>query len=361
MPSKYFLAVLVLMVIYAAFFAKYSIERTYALYETRGNYGVDTEIFYQSFLSTIEGGGFFYNDHEYNRFGATSHFGVHNSPILLLILPIFALFPYIETLLIIQTLAVTLSILTFFKFSRSILDEKSAFIVSIIYMINPMLHGINRFEFHAVSLALPLIFIFAYFYEKGSLKLTIAFALLVLTVREDSFLILLSLMVLRALREERRFDLMEKLIFASSILWPAFSIFFVIPHFAPKYPHLSNYTLGVPHPYLSLMLIIVIFLSFGLIPLLKLRYVLPGVPLLLELILSKRFQYVVFWNHYCYMIVSYFAIATVYTLKEQKSKKILVYALILAFLTFLVSSPAVHEGLPLVFDVRIPPELLLFY
>ncbi|WP_297439401.1 DUF2079 domain-containing protein [Thermococcus sp.] len=365
MRSKYFLALAVLTLLYVAFFTQYSIERTYALYKTRGNYGIDTEIFYQSFLSTINGSGFFYNTHEYKRFGAVSHFGVHNSPVLFLILPIFALFPHMETLLVIQTLTIALSIFIYFEFSRLLLDESDerlAFVLSLIYMLNPMLHGINRFEFHAVSLALPLIFLFAYFYENGNSKLAIIFAFLVLTVREDSFLIILSLVALRLLRKGFQPSLVDVALVSSSLIWPAFSIFFVIPHFAPNYAQTANYMLGIPYPYLSLMLIITLLLSFGFIPLLKSRYLLPSVPLLLELMLSTRFQYVVFWNHYCYMLVPYFAIITTYITEERKlAVNTLVYALFIAVLTFLVSSPAVYEGLHLVFNVQPSYEFLLFY
>ncbi|RLC74493.1 MAG: hypothetical protein DRJ03_31860 [Chloroflexi bacterium] len=362
MCSRYFLTLVAITLLYIAFFTQYSIERTYTLYETRGNYGIDTEIFYQSFLSTINGNGFFYNDHEYRRFGATSHFGVHNSPILLLILPIFALFPHIETLLVIQTLAIALSILAFFKFSQSFLDERQAFILSLIYALNPMLHGINRFEFHAVSLALPFIFMFAYFYERENLKLAIISAFLVLAVREDSFLIILSIMALKMLRKGIQLNPADMGLLALSLIWPVLGIFFVIPHFAPGYPHMSNYVLGIPYPYLSLMLVIALFLSFGLVPLFKSKYLLPAIPLLLELVLSKRFQYVVFWNHYCYMIVPYFAIITAYIVKEHElTVKTLIYALFITILTFLVSSPAIYEGLCLVFNIRPPQEFLAFY
>lgn len=362
MRSRYTVAVIVLTVVYLAFFVQYSFERTHALWESRGNYGIDTEIFYQSFLSTINGSGFFYNDHEYERFGAISHFGVHNSPILLLILPIFALFPYMETLLVIQTLAIALSILAFFKFSQSFLDERRAFILSLIYALNPMLHGINRFEFHAISLALPFIFMFAYFYEKEDLKLAIISAFLVLAVREDSFLVILSIMALKMLRKGIQLNLADMGLLALSLIWPAFSVFFVIPHFAPGYPHTSNYVLGIPYPYLSLMLVVALFLSFGLIPLFKPKYLLPAIPLLLELVLSKRFQYVVFWNHYCYLLVPYFIIVTANITKEKNlSVKTLLYALAITVLTFFISSPAVYEGFPLVFGIKIPYSFLILY
>jgi len=366
MRSRYTVAVIVLTVVYFIFFTQYSIQRTHVWYETRGTYGFDLEVFYYSLLNTIYGNGFFFNNLEFEMFNATSHFGVHNSPVLILLLPLFELAPKIETLLVLQSLFLALSIVMYYRFGLKVIgDERKSLILAAVYALNPALHGLNRFEFHPVSFAPLFIFLFAYFYEAHKFRTALVFAVLTLSVKEDAGLILLALSVFYVLRSGTmngqvvRFNV---LISALAIFWMLISLVFVIPHFAPVYGQFRWFAPKVPIKLLS-MLLLAMMLSFGLLPLLKPKYLLPFPILLIEhLLFANKTNLFIFWNHYEYMIITYLAIVTVYIVKEKNlSVKTLLYALAITVLTFFISSPAVYEGFPLVFGIKIPYSFLILY
>ncbi len=366
MRSRYSVAVIVLAVVYFMFFTQYSIQRTHVWYETRGNYGFDLEVFYYSLLNTIHGDGFFFNNLEFKMFNATSHFGVHNSPVLILLLPLFELAPKIETLLVLQSLFLALSIVMYYLFGLKVMgDEKKALMLAAVYAVNPALHGLNRFEFHPVSFAPLFIFLFAYLYEARKFGIALTFAVLTLSVKEDAGLVLLALSAFYVLRcgdMDGQVVKFNVLISALAIFWMFISLIFVIPHFAPVYGQFRWFAPNVPVKLLS-MLLLAMILSFGLLPLLRPKYLLPFPILLTEhFLFANKTNLFIFWNHYEYMIITYLAIVTVYVVKEKNlPARTLLYALAIAVLTFFISSPAVYEGFPLVFGIRIPYRFLILY
>lgn len=125
-----------------------------------------------------------------------SHFAVHVSPIYYLILPIYAIFPYPQTLFVSFSI-VSLSgviplylICRHYKFSNAI-----SLCVSLMYVFSPALIGASLYDIHENMFLPSLIFWFLYFFEKGkSLPMYISMAL-VWFVKEDApiFMICIAL------------------------------------------------------------------------------------------------------------------------------------------------------------------------
>ena len=76
-----------------------------------------TGLFTQSFWSTLHG-RLLFNSAETVDGGVASHFGVHFSPTLLLLLPFFALWPAASTLLVAQSIALAVAAVPLFALMR---------------------------------------------------------------------------------------------------------------------------------------------------------------------------------------------------------------------------------------------------
>jgi uncharacterized membrane protein len=81
----------------------------------------------------------------------------HFSPMMLIPLGAYSLFPYPETLLIIQSLALGLAALPLFNLAEGVLGRRDkAFLIAAAYLLYAPLHGVNRYDFH-VEAFLPLL------------------------------------------------------------------------------------------------------------------------------------------------------------------------------------------------------------
>ncbi|WP_297514618.1 DUF2079 domain-containing protein [Thermococcus sp.] len=363
------------IIVYIVLFSVYSILRHY-LYFT-GAY--DLGIFLQSLWTTAHGEGFFFNTPEWEDLGTYSHFGVHNSPILILLVPIYKMFPHAETLLILQTIALGFGALTLFRFAKMLIGEKKAFYVSLMYLANPLIHGINRFDFHPVSLVVPLIFLIPYYYEKRNYLIFILVSLLVLTAKEDSGLVLISLGLFFMIKRYGVSNVLnpkwflknihtlkwEIILISLGILWTLISLFVVIPHYnGGIYPYLTasrvqRYSFSISNIHIDYIIAFfsISLFSVSFIPMFNWEYFLASVPLWLELILpSKTANMVTVGYHYPYMLAPFLFILLVYILPmiqislkiEYHSKKTKVIPLTMktfvavSLISMLLFSPAFH-------------------
>lgn len=134
-----------------------------------------------------------------------SHFAVHVSPIYYLILPIYAVFPYPQTLLISFSL-VTLSgviplylIARHYKFSNAL-----SLCISLMYVFSPALIGASFYDIHENMFLPSLILWFLYFFEKGkSLPMYISMVL-VWFVKEDAPIFMICIALYMILTRNRK-------------------------------------------------------------------------------------------------------------------------------------------------------------
>lgn len=152
--------VLLLIVVYTLVFSYFSILKHRAFLSTAWDLGV----YEQALWTTLNRGKLFYYtpDLAFNPGG--SFFGLHFSPILFLILPIYAIYQAPETLLVLQSFILALGALPLFWLARDELKSPTRGLVfAFVYLLYPALHFVNMFDFHSEAF-LPAFFLFAFYY-----------------------------------------------------------------------------------------------------------------------------------------------------------------------------------------------------
>ena len=167
--------------LYTVAFSYFTILKYYAFRA----FAWDLGIFNQAFWSTLHG-KLFYSTIELFIVPSGSFFGTHFSPILFLILPIYAIYPAPETLLILQSFILALGALPLCMLVRDSLNNKLASVVFVMtYLLYAPLHGVNWFDFH-VQIFLPVFFLSAIYYlTKGKWLRYVFFTVLALAVAEN--------------------------------------------------------------------------------------------------------------------------------------------------------------------------------
>ena len=129
----------------------------------------DLGIFGQAFHTTVFDGKLFFATLEQWMVPSGFFFGVHFSPILFTLLPIYVLYPSPESLLVSQSFLLALAAVPLYQLSASILkSKKSACVIAVSYLLYSPLQGANWFDFHP-QLFIPLmIFSTYYFWIKKS-------------------------------------------------------------------------------------------------------------------------------------------------------------------------------------------------
>ncbi len=180
---------LVLMILgYTITIGILAILRHYVLF----SYAWDLGIFNQTFWSTINGRFFYYTVEPW--FGE-SFFAVHFSPILIFLVPFYAVYPHPETLLVLQSFVIALGIVPLYFLAKDKLSERLAFLLSASYLMNPLILGANLYDFHFEAFIPVTLFSTIYFLEKGNLKLYTLFLFLSLMVHEYMAVFTILLMV----------------------------------------------------------------------------------------------------------------------------------------------------------------------
>lgn len=162
----------------------------------------DMGIFVQFFHNTIRG-----NIAQTTIAEIPNHLGVHWSPFLLLLAPLYALVPSPYTLLLIQALVLALgAVPLYFLAEDALKNKKHALIISGTYLFYPALHWINWYDFHEIAFSPALFIAAAYFLQKQRWRWAAFFLLLAASVKEDVIMATLALglwFIVRACREAK--------------------------------------------------------------------------------------------------------------------------------------------------------------
>jgi uncharacterized membrane protein len=215
--------IFLLIAIYTIFFSAYTLFMHY----TFKTFGWDLGIIDQSLWTTLNSGKLFYSTLEVPYGNPSGSFlGVHFSPILFLILPVYALFQSAETLLVLQSFILGLAALPLYWLARDKLNNRLyALAFAALYLLAPALHGVNTFDFH-LEIFTPVFTIFAFYYmEKGRWFMALPFVLLELTTIEFAPFIIFFLglyflvkAIIERLTTERRIELAAKKFLVPAII-----------------------------------------------------------------------------------------------------------------------------------------------
>jgi uncharacterized membrane protein len=160
------------------------------------SYAWDLGIFNQSLYTTLYGGKLFYYTAElfFNPTGC--YFAEHFSPILFLLLPVYAVNPSATTLLIIKSFILALGAFPLYFLAKELLkSNRAGFMLAIVYLLYPGLQAANWFDFQP-QVFLPLLFFSScYFMIKHRWKLYFPSVVLTLMVEEDVVYVVLVLAI----------------------------------------------------------------------------------------------------------------------------------------------------------------------
>jgi len=173
--------VLLGIVAYIGLLSFFTISR-HDMYST---YAWDLGIFNQAFWTTINSDKLFYYTCELYFVPKGSFFGIHFSPILILLLPFYSLFQNPEMLLFLQTIIIGIGAYPLYLIYKEKNIKNLSLIFPLLYLINPIIHGINSYDFH-VQIFIPTLFFWSYyFYERGNTILHFFFIILMAFVQEQ--------------------------------------------------------------------------------------------------------------------------------------------------------------------------------
>ena len=132
------------------------------------------------------------------RDGALSHFAIHASPILYLLLPVYAVFSSPATLQICQALILASAAVPLWLLGRRRgLSPAVAAGATVLLLLHPAVAGGTNYDFHENCFLLPLLLWTFYFFEREKYLPMAVFALLTLCVKEDAavYLIFFALFI----------------------------------------------------------------------------------------------------------------------------------------------------------------------
>ncbi len=164
----------------------------------------------------------------------------HFSPILLLIAPLYALWPHPETLLLVQTAALALAVIAFYRIGRRLGGEATGLALAAAYWLYPAVHYVNLFDFHEIALAVPLLAFALDAFLADRPRWGAAFAGLALLTREEVAIVAAALGLWLVVRGRRGWGLG---LMAVGIGWAALTIGWLAPALSGtgKYYYLRRY------------------------------------------------------------------------------------------------------------------------
>jgi uncharacterized membrane protein len=127
----------------------------------------DLGAYSQAFYTTVHDDRFFYYTMDLPNNPSGSMFGAHFAPLLILLLPFVALAPAPPTLLFIQSMAVgSGGYAVFVLFRRHLLSERLSATFALAYLLDPLVIGVNWFDFHPEAFLVPFVLFACYFWEE---------------------------------------------------------------------------------------------------------------------------------------------------------------------------------------------------
>ena len=189
--SDYFILFLIAF-FYVIIVSSVAISRHYAF---RTN-AWDLSIYSQSLYSTLNHGKLLYYTSELPGNPSGSLFGIHFSPFLFLLVPIYAIYQNPVTLLILRPIAISIGLIPLYWILREqqLNSRLLTFFLAIIYVVYPPINApLSNFDVEAF---LPALFLFAIYYlRKGKLLHSYIFVVLTLMVNEFVPLIIMAMAV----------------------------------------------------------------------------------------------------------------------------------------------------------------------
>ena len=300
-PSR---AVVIAAAVFAVVYIGLDLNKLYAL-----RYGADTGTFVQWLVGEAHGRGS-WNGAEYRP-----HLQVHDSWVLLALVPLMAAFPYAQSLLVVQVLAIAAAALAIYAFARECgADSRGASIVAIAYLLSPSAQGIAYGNF-LENVFVPLLAgLGAVAVRRRALIPSLVAAQLLLGLKEDQALFLAWFGTACALWWDRRTGVA---IVALAVINGA--AFVVAERLSDAHPSLPSYALHVDDPLQKLAFFASLLAPFAFAPLMLRWRLLLAAPLVAELAFNRPWAYPIArtGTHWTAPIVVAVALASAYVVAKH--------------------------------------------
>jgi uncharacterized membrane protein len=217
-------------VLWTALFGALALLRHWSFHSTAS----DLAVFDQVLWNTIHG-RFMESTLSLARCEPHSFFGDHFSPALLLIVPLYAIVPHPETLIVVQTIALALGVWPIYLLARRFLPTSGQRLVWVAaYLLSAPLSFIALYDFHEITLAVaPLGFAMYFLATRRALPMIVAL-LVALLAKEEVALIGIGFGV--ALAFQRRW-LPSAVVIVGSVVAFVVTLKVIIPAFAAGAPY----------------------------------------------------------------------------------------------------------------------------
>ncbi|GEM_PF-834933 len=231
--------------------------------------------------------------------------GEHVAPVLLLLVPIYRIFPSPCTLLAVQAMALAIAAFPVFWIGAEKLGRRPAYVLLVAYFVNRAILGAAFFDFHEIALAVPLLS-FALYYSEHRRDAAFLIALFAaLLCKEEVALIVGAFGVYLWMR--RGWGRLPLVLMAVGILVFLIDYQIVLPMFrgrpAPyvdRYSYLGDTIPAIVHTMLrhpvfviqhvlepaKLTYLLQLFGSVAFLPLLSPIYLVPVAPTLVRIVMS---------------------------------------------------------------------------
>lgn len=210
-----------IILLFALAFSGYSIARHMSRQSTTLDLGIQDQVVWNTahgrpFASSIE---------------VSNYLADHLSLILVAPAPLYWVWPDVRLLLAFQAFALALGAYPVYRLARAALgEERSALLFALVYLLYPALGFINRFDFHALALAVPLLLAGLWAWDSQRPALASLWLILALTCREEVGLTIAAWALGQAIGsrgQERRLAIQWAII---GSVWSLLGMGLVMPH-----------------------------------------------------------------------------------------------------------------------------------
>lgn len=268
-------ATYVAVAIYAIVYIALDFNKLYAL-----RYGADLGTYLQTLVNLRHGSSWNYGEWR-------AHFGVHDSWVLTALVPLVAIFPSAQTLIVVQVLAVALAAVPLAMLARELgLTDRAASVLAIAYLLSPAAQGLTYDNF-SENVFVPLLALCGVLAaRRRALWWTLVVAQVLMGLKEDEILFVLWFGAACAIWWDRRIG-------AALVLLGALNGagFFIFERLAGVHPNDPGYSLQIFNPASKLTMIVLLLAPFAFAPVAAGRWLLLAVPMLAEIFFMRPWNY----------------------------------------------------------------------
>ena len=157
---------------------------------------LDLAIFSNSLFNLVTGQGLA------NQLHPPTYWADHFSPFLYLLAPLYWLAKTPATLLILQTLFLSLSAWPLYLIAKRSLSNNLSLLIAVLWLVNPLVHNVNVYEFSLLPAAAFCLLWTFYFYQQNKFWPFVLMSLLSLSTREDVPLVIVVFALLAWLEKK---------------------------------------------------------------------------------------------------------------------------------------------------------------